>query len=58
MRLMTTLLPAVLSAALGALFLAHGQSAELRGTVTDAQDRPVPNVNVVLRHAEEGEHGA
>lgn len=58
MRFTTTLLPAVLSAALGALSLAHGQSAELRGTVTDVQDRPVPSVNVVLRHAEGGERVA
>ncbi len=48
MRFSTALLSTVLFAAFGALPIAYGQSAEVRGTVTDAQERPVPSVNVVL----------
>lgn len=48
MRFSTTLLSTVLFVSFGALPIAYGQSAELRGTVTDAQERPVPSVNVVL----------
>lgn len=58
MRLSTALLSVVLFVAFGALPLAHAQSAEFRGTVTDAQDRPVPSVNVVLERADGGDRVA
>jgi iron complex outermembrane receptor protein len=54
MRFVTTFLITVLSLAWGAVPLAHAQSAQLHGTVTDSQDRPVPSVNVVLHDVEEG----
>jgi len=54
MRFATTFLIAVLSLAFGAGPLAQAQSAQLHGTVTDRQDRPVPSVNVVLQDAEDG----
>ncbi|MFB6274317.1 MAG: TonB-dependent receptor [Salinibacter sp.] len=54
MRFATTLLSAVLFAALGTLSLAHAQSADLHGIVTDAQGRPLPNGNVVLKQADGG----
>lgn len=49
MRFVTALLSAVLVLGLGAVLPAHGQSAEVRGTVTDAQGRPLPSVNIVLK---------
>ena len=54
MRFVTTFLIAVLSSALGTVPLAQAQSAQLYGTVTDSQDRPVLSVNVVLQHADYG----
>jgi len=58
MRLTTTLLSVFLCAAGGALSLAQGQSADLRGTVTDAQERPLPSVNIVLLQLDGGEQVA
>ncbi len=54
MRFTTTLLSVVFFAAFGVLQPAHAQSAELRGTVTDTRDRPVPGVNVLLEQADDG----
>ncbi|WP_103028947.1 TonB-dependent receptor [Salinibacter altiplanensis] len=58
MRIATTLLFAILFPVLGALSPVHGQAAELRGSVTDTQDRSVSSVNVVLERADDGEQVA
>ncbi len=34
---------------------AHAQSGQLRGTVSDAADQPIPGVNVLLKAADSGE---
>ena len=58
MRFSTALFSTVLLVAFGALPLAHAQSAEVHGTVTNAQDRPVPSVNVVLQRTDDGAQAA
>ena len=34
--------------------VAHAQTTQVRGTVMDAQNQPIPNVNVVLTHPDDG----
>ena len=53
MRVLTTFLSTVFLVLFGALPLAHAQSAELSGTVTGTQDRPLPGVNVVLQQSDD-----
>jgi iron complex outermembrane receptor protein len=48
MRVLSGFASAVLFVLLAAAPPAHAQLAQVRGTVTDADDRPVPGVNVVL----------
>ncbi len=58
MRVATSLLSAVLLMVFGALPAAQAQTADVRGTVTDAQDRPLPSVNIILERADSGERVA
>ncbi|WP_251979889.1 carboxypeptidase-like regulatory domain-containing protein [Salinibacter ruber] len=55
MRLAQFLLSACLLLTCAAPSAVHAQSADLRGTVTDAQDRPIPSVNLVLERTDAGE---
>ncbi|WP_263841754.1 TonB-dependent receptor [Salinibacter sp.] len=58
MRNVTSLLSAALLMLVALPSAVQAQSADLRGTVTDAQDRPVPSVNLVLERSESGERVA
>lgn len=59
MRVATSLLSAVLLIMVfGALPAAQAQTADVRGTVTNAQDQPLPSVNIVLERADSGERVA
>lgn len=58
MRFATSLLSAVLLLTIGALSVAQAQTADVRGTVTNAQDQPLPSVNVVLEAPDDGEQVA
>lgn len=48
MRFSTTILFVGLLVSFAAVPAAHGQSAEVRGTITDTQEQPVPSANIVL----------
>ena len=58
MRFATSFLFAVFLTTVGLLPAAHAQSADVRGTVTDAKERPLPSVNVVLKQMDSGERVA
>jgi iron complex outermembrane receptor protein len=58
MRFVTACLSVVLLLVFGVVPRAFAQSAELHGTITNAQEQPLPSVNVVLERTDDGERVA